>query len=51
MKHGVYNIIWVDDEVDRYYEESKRLLKQSGISVIGMAHTANEFYEIILYRM
>lgn len=47
MKHGVYNIIWVDDEVDRYYEESKRLLKQSGISVIGMAHTANEFYEII----
>lgn len=53
MKTGVYkyNVIWVDDEVDMICEESKRLLHKYKIGVIGQAHTAQEFHEIIKHKI
>lgn len=47
MQKNAYNIIWVDDNIDREYEDSKRTLRKYNINVIGMPKTAIEFeYEI-----
>lgn len=47
MQQNVYNVIWVDDEVDQLYENSKRILKQNNINVICKAHNGVEFREQI----
>ena len=51
MKTGVYNVIWVDDEVDQLMNDSKRLLKNYGINIIEWAHTAQEFHDKIKNRL
>lgn len=47
MQQNVYNVIWVDDEVERFYEDSKQTLRRKGIKVISMAHNGVEFREQI----
>ena len=42
---NVYNIIWVDDEVDSLSQTSKNLFHRAGIKVIAAVHTATEFRE------
>ena len=44
---NVYNIIWVDDEVDTLYAASKGMFRCEGINVIATPHTSLEFKEIM----
>ena len=48
MQTNVYNIIWVDDEIDTLINmETKRQLKEHNIEIIGKAHNSEEFRDIM----
>ena len=41
----VYNVIWVDDEVDSLYADAKNIFRGEGVNVIATPHTSLEFRE------
>ena len=46
MKTGqtVFNIIWLDDQIDIFYKDSKKILRDAGIKVLDQgAHDVEEF--------
>ena len=46
MKTGqtVFNIIWLDDQIDIFYKDSKKILRDEGIKVLDQgAHDVEEF--------
>lgn len=43
-QENVYNIIWIDDDIDTLLNESKtRILEKRGFNLIGVARTYSEF--------
>lgn len=45
MPKAVYNVIWADDEVDKYMRESLKqtFLQKNNIAVVATAPTGDEF--------
>lgn len=44
---NVYNVIWVDDEIDSLYPDNQNIFRGEGVNVIAAAHTSMEFREIM----
>lgn len=48
IEQTVFNIIWLDDQIDTLYKDSKIMLRNAGIKVLDQgAHDVNEFEDQI----
>ena len=44
----VCNLVWIDDEIDTLITDSKKhLLRREGFKLVGVAHTYQQFTQVM----